>query len=102
MLEENSVLPEIKEAKDLEILLSKNKLHENYFLDLFQVTSVIIKLMQKLKNPYKKLFEDGIMWNLKLTNMRDHFELIRRSLLGIEIAMDEYEVSSEDKAEDRA
>jgi len=38
------------------MILARNKLHENYFLDLFQVTSVIIKLMQKLKNIYKKQF----------------------------------------------
>ncbi len=77
-------------------MLAGNRLHENYFLDLFHVTSVIIKLMQKLNGNYKKKFEEGIAWNLKLTNIRDHFELIRKNMLGIEIAMDEYEAEAED------
>ena len=42
---------------DLKKYLDRNKLHSNYFLDLFQVTSVIIKLMQKLKEQYRKTFE---------------------------------------------
>lgn len=49
-------LEQIKTADDLKKLLDKNKLHSNFFLDLFQVTSVIIKLMQKLKDQYKKTF----------------------------------------------
>lgn len=41
----------MQNSKDLEKMLERNKLHENFFLDLFQVTSVIIKLKHKTPEP---------------------------------------------------
>ena len=79
---------EITCGRDLELLLNRNKLHESYYLDMFQVTSVIIKLSKK--TPVKE-FDDRIYFSLKKTtgmNMLEIFELLKKNLLGIEIRMD--------------
>jgi len=59
---------------------------------LFQVTSVIIKLKHKTPN---ESFYKRIDYNLNKNKIKEHFETIEKNLLGIEITMDEYEMSTD-------
>ena len=61
-------------------MLSKNKLHENYYLDILQVTTVIKKL--ETKTPVVE-FHQSINDYMSMENMTEYIHLLKDNLLGI-------------------
>lgn len=77
---------------ELEKCMTKHSIFKGQILDIFDVTTVVVKLKRK----YPK-FEENIAYFLKKANETKYFEIFENNLLGIEINMDKGEADGDER-----